>query len=287
MIEFSGIMEKSNQKSGVISIKVNEPYYDRVKKQLSKLFCKNAEEGVKVVISQKYNQKTFKQNNFIWLIYDLTADIVNYGKVGPGMKKPIDIYMEDIRNYARKIPTVIEKEFLEDFREKFYVFDDQIQELEDGKIRIICHNRLSKFTKEQACQWIDMLLMRLGTLDIPEEKTAPARLRWEEFQAYQNDIKYVRFREQVGISQQDYKDLTPICEMCGYSITEGGSIHHISARGMGGNQEVWKEQPANWLHLHDFCHNYIHSAGVKTTMEEYPWLENKIKKAQKLGAKKG
>lgn len=286
MLEFASVL-KYVEKDGdvIVYLKVNDNFKERTKKQLEKLLKNNDSEAVKVSISKKYNSKTLNQNNYIWLIYDLMADIFNNGKIGQEAIKKEDLYLQDIRAFARRVPSVIKKKHLDDFKKSFYIFDDEIEEKGDGSIKVVCYERLSKFTVEQACLWIDMLLDRIATMDIPKKLEGQARLRWEEFNQYKNDMKYILYQNQTEMSKDQYRMAVQSCEMCGNTIHEHGHIHHIKARGMGGNPEPWKEQPLNWLHLHAACHNYYHKVGAQEVIKEYPWLKYKIEKALKLKRK--
>jgi len=212
--------------------------------------------------------------------------IQNYGHVGPGMVNAKELMMSDIVDYGEKTePFIVETKYIFLLRKEFYIFSDKIKEVDDKHSKIIGYKRFSAFTKKESMAWIDMLINRLGEMDIPKDLQPEALAKWAGFQDLANKSGWKRF-EGEEVTQKEYKEAVINCEMCGKPINGDGSLAHIMAVGMGGNQEDWKELPENWFHLHDKCHAYLDNGpGIKKVMEEFPHLKAKIENAKTLGVK--
>lgn len=290
MLEFGGRISWGLQEMaprGHILIKPDDTYYEYIKGKLKPLIGKPGKSAnMQFKFSSLDDSKTSKQTAFIWVLYDLMAKILNGGMKGPGMIKSKQLYLDDIRRYSESEKRDLDKDFIQFLKHDYYIFDDETQALENGLFRVTVYRRLSKFTKKEANVFIDIILQELSQLDIPIELQPKVLGKVKEYQLKINSQKYIRFEDQKNMTQAQYKNLTKYCEMCFGGFGSGsGDLHHINPRGMGGNQEAWKEQPSNWLHLHRLCHNKIEDSAVTDIITEYPHLEYKIKNAQKLGKK--
>lgn len=280
-IVFDGTWKQDDVPKGRVGIAPDQPYIANVAKYLNKLKEKEQEKGpqkLTVTIESGKRKRTLDQNALIWALYTIMANEMNCGKKGPGMVKPMDLYLADLQEYAERVRVELPVEQKTHLKRIFHHFVI-VEETEEN---IIAEGLISTSMMDtrEAAQWCDMLFTRLAEIGVHLETSAELQKYWLDWRQGLNDHKIVLHDEVM--TQAEYKARQPVCEATGEYLGEGGSLHHIKAVGMGGDRtkEPRRNYTSNWLHLSDRVH-LEDAPNWKRFVEKYPHLSYKVKAALK------
>lgn len=236
---------------------------------------------LKLVLDYHFRKRTLDQNAYMWALYDIEAYAHNAGKSGAEsqMVKPWDLYEHDVERYCPVVEIYMKEEYVQYIMQEYR--KAKVMAVKNGRAKIAIWITTSHFDTRQMAEWIERILTRLAYFGIPTEKQAEVLQGWKDWRQMLNDAK-INLHDDVT-TEKEYKESVIICEACGtYLGNGGGSLAHIAARGMGGNQEDWKDAPTNWLHLCDTCHGlWDNGKGRAAFLKRYSHLKNKIEEAVK------
>lgn len=252
-----------------------------------------------ITIEINYRGRSLDQNALMWALYEILANEQNAGMAGDmqQMVKPMDLYIADLLERGERETIITARKNLDSVRREYRVIEWIIWgetkfSLEDfikmvlpdtENISIGVIRGSSKFNTREMAQWIDGIFNRLAWQSIEVTNSGEIETYWREHRQHMNDKKIVLYDELM--TQQEYKDKTPICEGCNKSLIDGsGQLAHIKGFGMGGArvQEPTKNYSSNWLHLCPECHLAAwHGKGWKTFLQGRSWLKYKVTRALK------
>lgn len=271
---------QKNVSKGFLLLKVDDKFYKKTGKFLNKLNefqeKKNELRELDITITYHYQKRTIDQNNLMWALYEIQANEMNAGQKGDSLQNITseELYENDLLEYGPKIKLLVENDMVNMFKSQYKIIK---QEDYNENIKILTAIlTTSKFNTKQMAEWIDRIFNRLAFNGI--EVTSPEEIHtyWQKWRNHLNSQKIILHEKKL--TGEEYKKANPICEATGKYIGDGsGHLCHIKSRGMGGNQEDYKDTPANWLHLCHEAHIEIqHQKGWSHFLKLFPHLSNKI-----------
>ena len=293
-ITFRGFWSEAWQKDfkvprGYLLVKPVETYIRPLGAMLKKLTTwQNKKEELrelKFTLEIHYKKRTLDQNALMWSLYHIEANELNGGmKGGREMVTTEQLYENDLKEHAPRLTISVPVYQAEYIRREYRIASEEIVDNSAIEKNVKLHILLSTshFDTRQMAEWIDMLFNRIAENGVTVTNPGEIQDYWVQWRQHLNDNKILLHEEKI--TQNDYKALNPICEAHGADCflgNGGGSLHHIKARGMGGNPEDVKEYPSNWLHLCDPAHMELESQGVESFVKKYPHLKYKIYTALK------
>lgn len=257
--------------------RVKKFFDDVTKKQLNK----NDYIPIEIDINIKGNNRTLDQNALMWALYEIEANEHNGGMSGHDSQivTAKHLYDNDIETYAERIKIGLPEKNFTLFKTIFRKYE--VLKNDSGFMFIKFYKTSSHFNTFEMTQWIDRIFNRLAYNGVHLNSSEKIIDYWRDHKKFINDKKISLESPDMTIEQ--YRNTHCICEATGKFIGyEGGSIAHIVARGMGGNQEAWKDKAENLLLLSDVAHyEYDNGKGRKEFIKKYPHLKNKIENAVK------
>lgn len=240
-----------------------------------------------------YKKRVLRQNNLMWALYEIEANEHNGNQEGhpEQMVTTQQLYDQDLLTYAPTMTMNIKKDYKDLIKSEWKILREkevlnENKELIGYRVEVIIST--SKFNTKQMAEWIDRIFNRLAYNGVSVENGADIQNYWRKWRQYLNDSRIVLHDEIM--TADEYKALNPICEATGVYIgNKGGHLVHIKARGMGGNQEAYKDFNSNWLHLCPEAHSVPsdpdvtaqHQYGWSEFIKQYPHLKYKIETAMK------
>jgi hypothetical protein len=222
--------------------------------------------------------RTLDQNSLMWSLYKILANETTGGIANKGI--PEQLYIEDLKNYAKEIKCKIPKEALGSYQGKFRICN--IEEYNNCYIIYYYHSSSMMSTVEMA-YWLEMLFNRLANMGVAITEPQKIKDYWLSWRKILNKKKICLHDNETDLSL--YRENNPVCEACGKFIHySGGSNAHIRARGMGGHERPESNMTNNILRLCDICHKDLdHDTGFRKFMKKHPHLSYKISRQYDIG----
>ena len=88
------------------------------------------------------------------------------------------------------------------------------------------------------------------------------------------------------LSWKQYKELHPVCELCGLPGVDTDPLERMHIISAGADESIY-EMPYNWLAAHRSHHNLQHNEGWEIIERSYPHIKGKLKRARLMRGEKG
>jgi len=211
-----------------------------------------------VVLELKYQKRTFKQNNSVWVL--ITAIFESMEGRLPDEEEKYGLYLDLLEEYADKIPSRL-----------------------NGKLRPV---RISEANSMEGARFIDGLIYHLSMycdLTYAAQVTVIDVLReWGSWRGglEVDPIDYVDLECTRLLTESEWREKHPVSEASG----KGGAIElaHIVSRGADAADigKAW-----NWIALLHDEHVEQHHIGWDNFLHIYPHLRGRVDRARKLAKK--
>ena len=251
------------------------PHYEKMADNLGAKLAAYAERKGKpaeleIRIEWHYGKRSFDQLQLLWVLLGKAAAIA-----GCEAQDLYDSYLED---YGPRVEVLISPEAEGPFREQFHRV---VSRDERGKwVYLKAIAGASVWNTKQASEAIDYWFQQLAELGVDAESAVELAYSWKQWRLAMSAEGVDVSPSGAGITQQEYKLRTPLCEGCGDWVGAGGELAHIVARGMGGNETGIANSPHGWLHLCTKCHRDVqHQKGWEALLKRAPWLRAKVERA--------
>lgn len=235
-----------------------------------------------LVVEEAKTDRTMDQNALMWSLYEIEADVMNGGMLGPGAVTKDDLYDQDMDEHAPTVTVVVAANQVGHVRRLTRIKEARM--LEDGRLEADIMITSSKWDVMRMARHIDMQFDRLADAGVPMAEGADVKHYWQRWRQYLNDRKIVLHDDPM--TEEEYRERQSSCEACGTYIGDGsGILAHISTRGSGVTWGPEKEIPSDWLHLCTGCElvrgDSIHLGGWTRFLEGARHLRFKIMRALK------
>jgi hypothetical protein len=232
-----------------------------------------------VTISTPNKRHTENQRHTLFYLLKILASEMNANKkFTREATTPNMLYKDYIKMFCKSSSVIADSEI------SHYLIDgysiNEVKKIDDNKSKVTVWRSFSHMTTAEASEMIDYFLNVLAEIGTDINIGAHIEAERRNYRQGLNDNEIVLYDE---CSIDEYKQRNQSCEACGKFIgSGGGSMAHISARGMGGNQAAWKDTPYNMLRLCDYCHmEFDNNAGRFEFTKKYQWLKYKIERSIK------
>lgn len=253
---------------------------------------------LEIEIEYHYRKRTLDQNALMWSLYEIEANEMNGGQQGHSdqIVTPMELYLADVdewgereiittkrKNYSYYIEEykIIEAVILNDNKEISIKEFLRMQIDNNDRISLRVIRGTSKLNAKEMTQWIERIFNRMAYHGLQVTNPGEIESYWIKHKQFINDNKIVL--HDTIMTQQEYKDLNPLCEACMKYIADGtGELAHIKSIGMGcdRSKEPARNYSSNQLHLCIKCHRDIwHGKGVKAFLNLFKHLIWKVKTA--------
>lgn len=237
-----------------------------------------------LIVEGASSARTLDQNALMWALYEIEADVMNGGRIGPGAVTKDELYDRDMEEHAPVVTVEIAKDQIDavarlaKIKETRPSWSREIFAIVDIMITS------SKWDTKRMALHIDMQFDRLASMGVPMATATDVLHYWREWRRHLNDRKIVLHEELM--TEEEYRERNPICESCGKYVGDGsGILAHISTRGSGVTTAEEKARPSDWLHLCPSCELWrtdsIHRGGWTKFIEQAPHLKFKVMRALK------
>jgi hypothetical protein len=213
-----------------------------------------------VVLELKYQKRTFKQNNSVWIL--ITAIFESMERRLPDEDEKYGLYLDLLDEYADKIPSKI-----------------------NGKLRPV---HISQANSMEGARFIDGLIFHLAQYcDLSSYAQATVIDVLQEWHEWRGDLEidpvdYADPQCTRLLTEYEWREKHPISEASG----KGGavSLAHIVSRGSDAADigEAW-----NWVALLHDEHMKQHEIGWDSFLHIYPHLRGRVNRARKMAKKLG
>ncbi len=132
-------------------------------------------------------------------------------------------------------------------------------------------------------------LNELGTMEVPDEILNEIghdmKKLWENWHRwrYEQDNDPL-FNAESELGWDKYKELHPVCELCGLPDNEYDPLIQMHIISKGSDTAI-REMPWNWLRSHNSHHILQHNEGWEIIEKSYPHIVGKLKRARLMQGK--
>jgi len=231
---------------------------------INKLFKKKREMEEKnkheyflhIVLDLRYQARTFKQNNSVWVL--VTAIFESMEGRLPDEGEKYCLYLDLLEEYADKVPS------------RF------------GGLRPV---HISEANSVEGARFIDGLIFHLSKhCDFNTYDYVSVADAIERFQEWRGGLEidpldYADIECTRLLTENEWREKNTLSAASG----RGGDIvlHHIVTRG---SNKAAEDKAWNWLALLDSEHKEIHSRGDDYFLSAYPHLKGRFEKAKRLAS---
>ncbi len=144
-------------------------------------------------------------------------------------------------------------------------------------------------TTTEMAKIVEGALNELASKDIPKEVLDSIghkmKTLWENWYIWRyNQNKDPLFEVENGMSWEKYRELHPVCELCGLKGVPDNPIERMHIISAGADKAIY-EMPWNWIASHRSHHQLQHNEGWDIISRTYPHIKGKLKRALILRGK--